>query len=108
MKPFDLYNLIRSINTEPYNQRKLPFFMMRSKKALDNLHHYGWDDEQIKVLVYTTYTNLLSVGKPTTTQFILSVLCYTTLTPGVQSTEEQAVGFDNWIEQEKLRVNNAK
>lgn len=108
MKPFDLYTFIRSLTKESYNQRKLPFFMMRSKTALDNLHKRGWDDEQIKVLVMNTVNTLISKGAPLSFQYIVSILCTTTKSPEVKSVEEHTSDYDDWIEQEKKRVGNVK
>lgn len=108
MKPFDLYNLLRSVTKESYNQRKLPFYLMRSKKALDNLHKRGWDDEQITVLAYNTYQVIVGRGLPATVPYMLGILCNTTQTPGVTSTEDSCVGYDAWIEQEKKRLGNAE
>lgn len=108
MKPFELYSLIRSLTREGYNQRKLPFFLARAKAALNNLRSHGWEDEQIKSLVINTVTALMAKGAPLSFQYIISILCNTTHTPGVKSVEAVTNSYDSWIEQEKKRVGNAE
>lgn len=108
MKPMDLYKLICSLSNEKFNNRKISFYMLRAKLALENLHTRGWDDEQIKVLVYNTVRALAEQGQTTNFQFVVSILCNTVVTPGVTSTEDNSGDYSDWIEQEKKRVGNAK
>lgn len=104
MKPFELYNFICSLTKEKGNPRKLSFFLVRAKTALDNLHKRGWDDEQIKVLVINTVNTLIGNGAPLAFQYIITILCTTNVAPAVKSVEEKALGYEEWINQERERV----
>lgn len=108
MKPFELYTFIRSITQESYNQTKLPFFLMRAKKALENLHKLGWDDEQIKALIINTSTTLQNRALPLTYQYIVGILCNTTIEPAIRSVEHDTNEYDEWINKEKERLSNVK
>lgn len=108
MKPFELYNFICSLTKEKRNPRKLSFYLVRSKTALENLHNRGWDDEQIKMLVINTVKTLMGNGAPLAFQYIIAILCTTNVVPAVKSVEEHTLGYDEWINQERERVKNAQ
>lgn len=108
MKPFELYNFIRSLTKEKNNPSKLSFYLVRAKTALEHLHSRGWDDEQIKVLVVNTVNTLIGNGAPLAFQYIITILCTTNVVPAVKSVEEHTQDYNDWIAQEIKRVNNVK
>ena len=54
MKPFDLYRFVISLTKEPYNTKKLPFYLARAKSALTKLKSMNWEDEDIKTIISAT------------------------------------------------------
>lgn len=108
MKPYELYSFVCSINGEVVNHKKLPFFLCRAKKALNNLREHGWGDEQIKVLIINTFNALKSSQRPSSYQYIVGILCNVAKTPTVKSVEDTQEDYTEWIEKEKERLMNAE
>lgn len=106
MKPFDLYSYIRLNTRERFSKNKLPFYLSRAKKALDNLHSLGWNDEEIKVLILNTVKSLAMTQKPITFAYIIAILINTRISPVVKSVEQDdSAEYNDWILKEIERLN---
>lgn len=110
MKPFDLYRFVISLTKEPYNTKKLPFYLARAKSALTKLKGMNWEDEDIKTIVCKVVSITSSGCYPNTYQYIIGVLNNIRISPLIKSTSEEVnKEYTDWIKQEIERIkNNAK
>ena len=109
MKPFELYTYIISLTKEKFDKKKLSFYLMRAKIAIENLTSYGWKSEDIKAHI----VNLNARGNkgeiPNNYRYIIGILCNTKVSPTVKSVDTDDIGdYSEWVKQELIRVKNKK